>query len=75
MNLLARVMMFVGYGLITINFLSFEWQIIRREWVQILNPFLHFEVIFLLLQTGVFWVSVLLILASIGVQYISTEMK
>ncbi|WP_407272817.1 hypothetical protein [Radiobacillus sp. PE A8.2] len=63
---------YIGMGFL---FLWTEWLYLSSNFLQILNPFLHFQVIFSLITTPVFWIfvalSILGFFASAGVEKIN----
>jgi hypothetical protein len=63
MSLVAGVIkiisMLASLGLF-VHFVFIEWSMIRDEWIQILNPFLHIRVLVAMLLMVEFWVLALL---------------
>ncbi|MGI6570028.1 MAG: hypothetical protein ACOX27_03045 [Caldicoprobacterales bacterium] len=56
---LIYIMGYIGNGLL---FLYIEWLYIREDLIQIINPLLHFQVIFTLLKTPLFWILIVVTL-------------
>ena len=56
---------YLGNGLL---FLLIEWSFIAESWVQFFNPFLHLQVLIVMLLTPFFWLMTGLILVGVLIE-------
>lgn len=83
MKILRRILGFIStiiYICYCILFLYVEWTYLRQSFFQIINPFLHLQVILTLIMMPTFWVLIvitaLVILAEFGIDtYIKKKEK
>ena len=62
---LFLVINLVGYGGNTILYIKICWDILSKNWIQLLNPFLHTYILVVLTKTPLFWLFILLAIAGI----------
>lgn len=75
---LFGAMHIIGYSGLVILFLWIEWLYLSSNFMQIFNPFLHFQVLYTLVKTPLAWLSLSLsvvgFFASAGVEKIKENL-